>query len=131
MYYLHMNNHQYLPQIDTLCPTPSCMIHKGNTSVLLHNNIPKQAENGTMRIELRSPRMEKLACVQFTIRAESIISKLMRKEIAGNLTEATPAKEPLGLLKPRAHVPSTSNLVDARGFIEKLLGATASKGRNH
>lgn len=131
MYHLHINNHRYLPQIDTLCLNPSCMIGTGNTSILLHNNIPKQAENGTMRIELHSPRMEKLACLQFTIRAESIISKLLREKIGANLTEVVAPADTQGLLEPRIRPPpSASNLVNTRGFLEKMRGIT-SKGRNH
>lgn len=88
LYHLNINNTRYLPQIDALCMAPpDCRINMGNRSIIIHNNIPKINETGSMKIELRSQNMEQLACIRFAIGKESLISKIITRDIIGNLTE--------------------------------------------
>lgn len=131
LYYLLINNKRYLPQIDTLCSANSnCLIKMGSRSLLLNNNIPKLNEEASMRIELRSPRMEKLACIRFPIGKESFLSKMIGKEIVGNLTEVT--NPMIGLIEGPAPTPVPKqpivNLANPQSFLDRLRVPQTSKG---
>lgn len=123
LYHLQINKQRYLPQIDTLCAA-DCQINMGNRSLLLHNNIPKLNEEASMRIELRSQRMEKLACIRFPIGKETLFSKMLSKEIIGNLTEVP--KPIAGLIEApeAAPTPLPKNRADPQGFLDRLRTPT-------
>lgn len=102
----------------------------GNRSIILNNNIPKLHEEASMRIELRSQRMEKLACIRFAIGKESLLSKMIGKEIVGNLTEVPNPIAGLieGPAPTPAPTPAPKNLADPQGFLDRLRAPHTSKG---